>query len=89
MPYQKNGKRNYQAELEWEHKKKPNRVKDRAERNQARKEAGLKAGDPREADHKKPLSEGGSNKKSNVRVVSAKTNANKEVARKRREAKKK
>ena len=57
-------------------------------RNKARKEAGLKVGDPREADHKKPLSEGGSNSKSNVRVVSKRVNAQKEVARKKREAKK-
>lgn len=57
-------------------------------RNKARREAGLKVGDPREADHKKPLSEGGSNSKSNVRVVSKRVNAKKEVARKKREAKK-
>ena len=56
-------------------------------RNKARREAGLKVGDPREADHKKPLSEGGSNSKSNVRVVSKRVNAQKEVARKKREAK--
>jgi len=29
-------KRDYKKELEWEHSKKPNRVKDRAERNSAR-----------------------------------------------------
>ena len=40
-------------------------------RNKARREAGLKVGDPREADHIKPLSEGGSNAKSNVRPISA------------------
>ena len=56
--------------------------------NKARREAGLKVGDPREADHIKPLSEGGSNAKSNVRVVSAKANAQKEVRRKKAEAKK-
>ena len=79
-----NGKRDYKKELSWEHKKKPNRVKDRADRNAARKEAGLKVGDPRQADHKKPLSEGGSNNKSNIRVVSASANAQKEVRRKRK-----
>lgn len=57
-------------------------------RNKARREAGLKVGDPRQADHKKPLAEGGSNDKSNIRIISAKTNAQKEVARKKREAKK-
>lgn len=81
-----NGKsvRDYSAELAWEKKKKPNRVKDRAARNKARSEAGLKVGDPRQADHKKPLSEGGSNSKSNIRVVSAKANYDKEVKRKRK-----
>lgn len=86
MPFQRNGKRNYKAELAWEKEKKPNRVKDRAERNRARKEAGLKVGDSRQADHKKPLSEGGARKQSNVRVVSAKTNLEKEARRKKRAA---
>jgi hypothetical protein len=81
-----NGKRDYKKELAWEHKKKPNRVKDRAARNKARSESGLKVGDSRQADHKKPLSEGGSKDKSNVRVVSAKANLTKEANRKKRKA---
>ena len=84
MPYTTNGKRDYKKELAWEKKSKPNRVKDRAARNKARSESGLKVGDPREADHKKPLSEGGSKNKSNVRVISAAANAQKEVKRKRK-----
>ena len=80
----KNGKRDYTAEREWEERNGNKRVKQRAARNKARKEAGLKVGDPREADHKKPLSEGGSTKKSNVRVISAAANAQKEVKRKRK-----
>lgn len=88
MPFMTNGKRNYKKELAWEHSKKPNRVKDRAKRNSARKQAGLKVGDPRHADHKKELTKGGSNDKSNVRVVSAKTNLTKEANRKKKEAKK-
>lgn len=85
----KDGKRDYQREKQWDHTHKGGkRLKDRAARNKARREAGLKKGDPREADHIKPLSEGGSNSKKNVRVVSAKTNAQKEVSRKKREAKK-
>ncbi len=84
-----NGKRDYKKEREQEKKNGDKRGKERAMRNKARREAGLKVGDPREADHKKPLSEGGSNAKSNVRVVSAKTNARKEVARKKKEAAKK
>lgn len=84
MPFQKNGKRDYKRERAWEKANGDQRGKDRSARNKARKEAGLKVGDPREADHKRPLSEGGSNSKGNIRVVSAKTNAEKEVARKRK-----
>lgn len=89
MPFMKNGKRDYKKELAWEHSKKPNRVKDRAARNTARRRAGLAVGDPRQADHIKPLTSGGSTKQSNVRVVSAKTNLTKEANRKKAEAKKK
>jgi len=84
VPFTTNGKRDYKKELAWEKKSKPSRVKDRAARNKARAESGLKVGDPREADHKKPLSEGGSKNKSNVRVISAAANAQKEVKRKRK-----
>lgn len=89
MPFMKGGKRDYLAELLWEHKHKPQRVKQRSERNAARKRAGLKVGDPRQADHIKELVRGGSNAKSNVRVVSARTNLEKEAKRKQRMAKKK
>lgn len=88
MPFMTNGKRDYKKERAWEKANGDKRGKERAMRNKARREAGLKVGDSREADHKKPLSEGGSNDKKNVRVVSAKTNAKKEVLRKKREAKK-
>lgn len=84
MPFMTNGQRSYKKELAWEKKHKPNRVKDRAARNSARKQAGLKVGDPRQADHIKPLDAGGSNAKSNIRVVSAKTNLTKEANRKKR-----
>ena len=86
MPFMTNGKRDYKKELAWEKKKKPTRVKDRAERNRARAEAGLKVGDSRQADHKKPLSEGGSKSQKNVRVVSARENMAKEANRKKRKA---
>ena len=83
MPYMTNGKRDYKKELSWEKKKKPTRVKDRAKRNAARKAMGLKVGDPRQVDHVKTLKNGGSNSRSNLRVVSAKTNLTKEARRKR------
>jgi hypothetical protein len=78
-----NGKRDYKKEEKLYEKKHPNRDGDRVKRNKARKEAGLKVGDPRQAGHKKDLTKGGSNKKSNVEIVSAKANYAKEVKRKR------
>ncbi len=90
MPYTKpNGERDYKKERAQEKKNGDKRGKERSARNKARRESGLKVGDPREADHIKPLSEGGSNKKSNVRIISAKANAQKEVKRKQKEAKSK
>ena len=82
MAFMTNGKRDYKKELAWEKKKKPNRVKDRAKRNAARKLAGLKKGDPRHVDHKDGNPK--NNAKSNLRVVSAKTNLKKEANRKKR-----
>ncbi len=84
MPFMTNGRRDYKKELSWEKTEKPSRVKDRAKRNSARKAVGLKVGDSRQVDHKRPLKSGGSNKKSNLRVVSAKTNLTKEAMRKKR-----
>jgi hypothetical protein len=47
---------------------------DRAERNRARREAGLAKGDLREVDHVRALAKGGSYAKSNRRVVSRHAN---------------
>lgn len=69
-------KRDYKKEYR-EYHSKPEQKKNRAKRNAARREMGLKKGDPREVDHKKPLSKGGSNSKSNLRVVSRTTNRKK------------
>lgn len=69
-------KRDYKKEYK-EYHSKPEQKKNRAARNKARKEMGLKVGDPREVDHKKPLSKGGSNSKKNLRVVSRTTNRKK------------
>lgn len=82
------GKRDYRRERAQEKKNGDRRGKERAMRNKARRGAGLKVGDPRVADHKRELVKGGSNDKSNVRIVSAATNNKKEALRKKREAKK-
>ena len=55
----------------------PIQKKRRAQRNAARKKLGLKVGDPREADHKKPMDKGGTNAKSNLRAVSRSANRKK------------
>ena len=52
----------------------PEQKQNRVKRAKARREAGLKPGDPREVDHKRPLSKGGSNGPRNIRVVSQATN---------------
>jgi len=69
-------KRDYKKEYR-EYHGKPEQRKKRAMRNKARKIMGLKVGDKREVDHKKPLAKGGSNSKRNLRVVSRKTNRKK------------
>jgi len=69
-------KRNYKKEYRTYHAK-PLQKKRRSQRNKARATLGLKVGDRREADHKVPLSKGGSNKKSNLRAVSKTANRKK------------
>lgn len=68
--------RNYRKEYD-KFQSSPSDIQNRSERNQARARAGLRVGDPREVDHKKPLSKGGSNGNSNTRVVSRATNRKK------------
>lgn len=82
MPYMSNGKRDYKKELSWEKKNGKKRQDDRVSRNAARRKAGLKVGDSRQVDHKD--SNPRNNSKSNLRVVSARTNLNKEAKRKKR-----
>ena len=60
--------RNYKQETAYHAR--PEQVKNRVERNRARREAGLKVGDPREVDHITPLSKGGAHSKSNRRITS-------------------
>lgn len=59
---------------------KPDQVKNRVLRNKARRLSGLKVGDPREVDHKVPLSKGGSGGSGNTRVVSRGVNRRKFVS---------
>lgn len=73
MPFMTNGKRDYKKELNWEHTKKKNRVKDRAQRNTARatvaKAKGVKATSIKgDVGHKKAISRGGKNGLANLFV---------------------
>lgn len=73
MPFMTNGKRDYKKELDWEKKKKPNRVKDRTQRNAARatvaKAKGVKATSIKgDVGHKKAISRGGKNGLANLFV---------------------
>lgn len=68
--------RDYKKEYKQYHGK-PEHIKERSQRNKARAIMGLKKGDRREVDHIKPISKGGSNNKSNLRVVSRATNRRK------------
>ena len=76
MPSSPNYKRDYKQENKY--KAQPAQIKARVARNKARADAladGLvHKGDNKEIDHKVPLSKGGSNSRSNLRVVSASSN---------------
>ena len=74
-------KRNYKKEYRDYHGR-PEQIKRRSMRNQARRKLGLKKGDGREVDHKNPLSNGGSNRRNNLRAVSFRTNRRKAARRK-------
>lgn len=77
MPYMTDGKRDYKKQNE-KYDGKASVKKDRAARNAARallkKEGVVSKGDGKDVDHKKPLSKGGSNARSNLRAVAASTN---------------
>lgn len=79
MPFMTNGKRDYKKELAWEHKKKPKRVKDRAQRNAARSTVAKKEGvSPKslggDVGHKRAVSKGGKNGLANLFVQSPSAN---------------
>jgi|TARA_R110000823_G_scaffold222288_1_gene350618 hypothetical protein len=69
-----NAKPASKAKRAYNRKTQDNRVKRNQARRVAEKEGRVKKGDGKEIDHKKPLRNGGSNAKSNQRVVSSKTN---------------
>lgn len=77
MPYMRDGKRDYKRENEL-YNSKPEQIKNRTARTTARRQANASGvtskGDGKDLDHKVPLSKGGSNAKSNLRVVSKTTN---------------
>lgn len=68
--------RDYKQEYA-EYHGKPDQVSNRSLRNQARRKMGLKNGDPREVDHKTPISKGGGNGHGNLRAVSFELNRQK------------
>ena len=68
--------RDYKKEYKRDHSSKED-IRNRSCRNKARRAAGLKKGDTREVDHKKPLKKGGSCGRGNTRVVSRRTNRKK------------
>jgi 5-methylcytosine-specific restriction endonuclease McrA len=76
MPSSPSYKRDYQQENKY--KSTPEQIHKRVLRNKARAEAEAKGvvhkGDGKQVDHKTPLSKGGSNAPSNLRVVAHGTN---------------
>tara|TARA_R110002020_G_scaffold80884_1_gene201462 strand:- start:705 stop:926 length:222 start_codon:yes stop_codon:yes gene_type:complete len=68
--------RDYRKEYD-EYHSKPEQIKNRSNRNKARRKLKLKVGDNREVDHKLAIKKGGSNAKTNLRIVSRKTNRKK------------
>lgn len=77
MPYKNKKDRNYRKEYDT-YQGKPEQVKNRAQRNAARKEmvdnGRVHKHDNRDVDHIKPISKGGKNAKGNLRVKSAGSN---------------
>ena len=70
MPSSPNYKRDYKAEYEAHHSS-PKAKKERAARNKACSDKGVKGKD---VDHKKPLRKGGGNGTGNLRLRSVKSN---------------
>jgi 5-methylcytosine-specific restriction endonuclease McrA len=72
--------RDYKKEYR-EYHGKPSQIRNRSMRNKARrlaiKDGRARKGDGMEVDHKKPISKGGTNHRSNLRIVSRATNRRK------------
>ena len=77
MGAQSRSKRNYRAEYK-NYQGSPEQIHNRSLRNQARRElmadGRVQRGDGKDVDHRKPLIKGGSNDRSNLRVVSSGNN---------------
>lgn len=77
MPYMTNGKRDYKKEVA-KYTSRPEVVKKREEQNKARamliKDGIVHKHDGKDVDHKRALSKGGTNDRSNLRAVPASTN---------------
>ena len=74
MPYSTNGKRDYQKQQAYDSK--PAVVKARAQRNAARamlKKDGVDV-EGKDVNHKKPISKGGTNKRSNLEAIAPSKN---------------
>ena len=73
MPYRRNYKKEYEN-----YQGKPEQIKNRSERNQARatlaKEGLVKKGDGKDVNHIKPLIKGGANARSNLNVRDSRAN---------------
>tara|TARA_R100000664_G_C2645546_1_gene68527 strand:- start:24 stop:269 length:246 start_codon:yes stop_codon:yes gene_type:complete len=76
MPNKPTSSRDYAKEYKDFHGK-PEEIKRRSMRNKARRKKGLKKGDPREVDHKRPLSKGGTNSVNNLKIKSRSSNRKK------------
>jgi hypothetical protein len=77
MPYKDKKDRNYSKEYKNYHsseEQKKNRAKRNSARSEMEKSGKVRKGDGKDVDHKKPLSKGGTNSKSNLRVKSKSDN---------------
>lgn len=79
MPRMKNGTRDYSYDKQYESspKQRHNRVERDLARRVLTKEGKVSKGDHKDVDHKRPLSKGGSNSRTNLRAISASANRSK------------